>query len=62
MLADMDDSRGRNQHTKEDGNTALPSSLDDLGIDKMQSSRWQREAKVPEERQRGVLPFFLNAR
>lgn len=49
MLAEMDDSRGRNQHTKEDGNTALPSSLDDLGIDKMQSSRWQREAKVSEE-------------
>ena len=49
MLAAMDDSRGRNQHTKEDGNTELPSSLDDLGIDKMQSSRWQREAKVPEE-------------
>lgn len=34
---------------KELGNTTLPNSLDDLGIDKMQSSRWQREAKVPEE-------------
>lgn len=49
MLAAMDDARGRNQHTKEDGNTMLPSSLEDLGIDKMQSSRWQREAKVSEE-------------
>lgn len=31
------------------GNTPLPNSLDDLCIDKMQSSRWQREANVPEE-------------
>ena len=32
------------------GNGVLPvPSLDDLGIDKMQSSRWQREAKVDEE-------------
>jgi ParB family chromosome partitioning protein len=29
--------------------TALPPSLSDLGIDKMQSSRWQREAKVDDE-------------
>ena len=29
--------------------TELPPSLDDLGIDKMQSSRWQREAKVPDD-------------
>jgi hypothetical protein len=31
---------------KELGNTPLPNSLDDLGIDKMQSSRWQREVKA----------------
>jgi phage N-6-adenine-methyltransferase len=29
--------------------TELPPSLDDLGIDKMQSSRWQKEASVSEE-------------
>jgi hypothetical protein len=30
--------------------TELPPSLEDLGIDKMQSSRWQREANVPEQK------------
>jgi hypothetical protein len=49
MLAAMDDATGRNQHTREDGNSVLPSSLDDLGITKMQSSRWQQAASVPEE-------------
>lgn len=29
------------------GNTMLPLSLDDLGIEKMQSSRWQQMASVP---------------
>lgn len=33
------------------GNTMLPiSSLDDLGVTKIQSSRWQQEASVPEEK------------
>lgn len=50
MLAAMEDSRGRNQHTKEDGHTTLPSSLDELGIKKIQSSRWQQEACVPDDR------------
>ncbi len=44
MLAAMDDAKGRNQHTTEDGNIMLPPSLDDLGIDKMQSSRWQKKS------------------
>jgi phage N-6-adenine-methyltransferase len=44
LLAAME--KPKNQHA---GNTMLPPSLDDLGIDKMQSSRWQREAKVDEE-------------
>ena len=49
MLAGMDNARGKNQYTTEDSNTTLPPSLDDLGIDKMQSSRWQKEASVSEE-------------
>jgi hypothetical protein len=49
MLAQMDDSRGKNQHSKKDGDSVLPPSLDELGIDKQQSSRWQREAAVSDE-------------
>lgn len=46
MLAAME----KNEGNRYGGNSVLPPpSLDDLGIDKMQSSRWQREAKVPEE-------------
>jgi phage N-6-adenine-methyltransferase len=46
MLAAMDNAKtGPNQL----GNTPLPNSLEDLGIDKMQSSRWQREAAVDED-------------
>jgi len=50
MLAGMemrdggDAARARSQAA-----TELPPSLDDLGLTKDQSSRWQREAKVPEE-------------
>jgi hypothetical protein len=44
MLAAMDDAKGRNQHTTEGGNIMLPPSLDDLGIDKKQSSRWQKKS------------------
>jgi ParB family chromosome partitioning protein len=50
MLAAMEKDKGG--RPIETSNSALPvsvPSLDDLGIDKMQSSRWQREAKVPEE-------------
>jgi hypothetical protein len=61
MLALMEKNPGGGDQSTGNGVLPVP-SLDDLGIDKMQSSRWQREAKVPEERQRGVLPFFLNAR
>jgi hypothetical protein len=43
MLARMENAK---TGPKELGNTTLPNSLDDLGIDKMQSSRWQREAKA----------------
>ena len=46
LLALIGDSKGKNQYTPKDGNSVLPPSLDDLGIDKIQSSRWQREAKV----------------
>lgn len=46
MLAGIDNAKpGR----KELGNSVLPNSLEGLGIDKMQSSRWQREAAVDEE-------------
>lgn len=50
MLAAMEKPKGG--RPSETSNSVLPvsvPSLDDLGIDKMQSSRWQREAKVPEE-------------
>jgi ParB family chromosome partitioning protein len=50
MLASMEKNEGG--RPPETGNGVLPvsaPSLDDIGIDKMQSSRWQREAKVPEE-------------
>jgi phage N-6-adenine-methyltransferase len=46
MLAEMENAK---TGPKELGNTPLPNSLDDLGIDKMQSSRWQREAGVNDE-------------
>jgi len=36
----------KNQHDVGAGNTVLPATLSDLGIDKIQSSRWQREASV----------------
>jgi ParB family chromosome partitioning protein len=49
MLAQMDDSRGKNQHKRKDGDSVLPPSLDELGIEKQQSSRWQREAAVDED-------------
>ena len=49
MLAGMDDSRGKNQHTTQDGDSVLPPSLSELGIDKQKSSRWQREAAVDDE-------------
>jgi len=43
MLADME--KKKNQHSA--GNTLLP-ALADLGIEKMQSSRWQKQSTVPE--------------
>lgn len=48
MLAAME-KQGPGQYQRSHDVTVAP-SLDDLGIDKMQSSRWQREAKVPEEK------------
>jgi len=48
MLAAMEKNVGG--RPTETGNVVLPvSSLDDLGIDKMQSSRWQKEASVSED-------------
>lgn len=48
MLAAMEKNPGGGDQSTGNGVLPVP-SLDDLGIDKMQSSRWQREAKVPEE-------------
>ena len=47
MLASMEKNAGA--ATRSQDVTASPPTLDDLGIDKMQSLRWQREAKVPED-------------
>jgi phage N-6-adenine-methyltransferase len=50
MLAAMDKHKGG--RPSETSNSVLPvsgESLDDLGIDKMQSSRWQKEASVSED-------------
>jgi len=48
MLAAMEKNPGGGDQSTGNGVLPVP-SLDDLGIDKMQSSRWQREAKVSEE-------------
>lgn len=45
VLAGMELDKGA---ATERGNSMLP-RLDDLGISKMQSSRWQREAEIPED-------------
>jgi phage N-6-adenine-methyltransferase len=51
MLADMEKNAGAaTPATRSQRVTALPPSLHDLGIDKMQSSRWQSEADVSEEK------------
>lgn len=47
MLAAME-KQGPGQYKRSHDVTVCP-SLDDLGIDKMQSSRWQKEASVSEE-------------
>lgn len=49
MLAAME--KKKNQYDTSAGNTMLPAlSFDDIGITKIQSSRWQQEASVPEEK------------
>lgn len=45
MLAAMEKKPGGGDQSTGNGVLPVP-SLDDLGIDKMQSSRWQREAKA----------------
>ena len=48
LLASRD--KAKNQHSKTAGNTMLPAeTLEDLGVSKMQASRWQQEASVPED-------------
>ena len=52
FLANMKDEGDirQGQHGRESNNLLLsPSSLSDLGIDKQESSRWQRIAKIPEK-------------
>ena len=49
ILAKMENAKG-NQHrkaiTNQEGDTMSPSTLEAIGIDKKQSSRWQQEAKL----------------
>jgi len=52
MLEKMDKAKGGGQRT---GNNTLPV----LGISKMQSSRWQRAASVPEEKPVTMRYMFL---
>jgi hypothetical protein len=47
LLAGMD--KPLNQHDKVAGNRMLPATLESVGVSKMQSSRWQKEAKVDED-------------
>lgn len=53
LLAEMDKAKGGNPQFQSiletTGSTMLPVVLEDLGIDKFQSSRWQLEAEVPLE-------------
>jgi len=46
MLAAMENAK---TGPKKLGDTVSPNSLEDLGITKKQSSRWQKEASVPDE-------------
>jgi hypothetical protein len=48
MLAVMEKNKGGGDQSTGNGVLPVP-SLEDLGIEKMQSSRWQREAAVAEE-------------
>ena len=47
LLAGME--KPLNQHDKVAGNSVLPATLESVGVSKMQSSRWQKEAKVDED-------------
>ncbi len=51
LLKEMEKAKGGQPHQKKStGNSVLPvRTLDDMGISKKESSRWQQEADVPEE-------------
>jgi len=52
LLRQMEKSKGGRpaEKAQETSDTTSPVSLEDIGITKKQSSRWQKESEVPEEK------------